>query len=186
MEHGHTSALPRTIKVLALHQIVLAEIQRVTVEAKEHTEQFLQRAMDKHQSQLKRELSVERRELEKAQKRLIDLDKLLRKAFEQLALENLPEMQFKVTGGYETEKQELLALTGKLEQEISDGKNTMLNADRFMAIVDKYTDIQGLTPEIVREFIEKTVVHERSERWKKKNYTQQVDGTSTLLVGFRT
>lgn len=38
-----------------------------------------------------------------------------------------------------------------------------------------YTDIQKVTPEIVREFIEKIVVHERSERWKKKNYTQQVD-----------
>ncbi len=48
------------------------------------------------------------------------MDKLFRKAFEQLALENLSEAQFKVlTGGYEAEKQELLALTGKLEQEIS-------------------------------------------------------------------
>lgn len=51
----------------------------------------------------------------------------------------------------------------------------MLNADRFMAVVDRYTDIQELNPEIVREFIDKTVVYERSERWKKKNYTPQVD-----------
>ena len=79
---------------MALHQIVLAEIQRVTAEAKEHTEQFLQRAMDKHQSQLKQELSVNPRELEKVQRRLADLDKLLKKAFEQLALENLSETQF--------------------------------------------------------------------------------------------
>lgn len=175
--HKHKDeCTPHTIRVMALHQIVLAEIQRVTAEAKEHTEQFLQRAMDKHQSQLKREIASKARELEKAQKRLGDLDKLFRKAFEQLTLENLSEVQFKVlTGSYETEKQELLALSGKLEQEISAGKDTMLNADRFIAIVDRYTDIQKLTPEIVREFIEKIVVHERSERWKKKNYTQQVN-----------
>lgn len=93
-----------------------------------------------------------------------------------MALENLSEAQFKaLTGGYEAEKQELIILSGKLEQEISTGKDTMLNADRFMAVVDRYTDIQELTPEIVREFIEKIVVHERSQRWKKKNYTQQVD-----------
>ena len=104
------------------------------------------------------------------------MDKLFRKAFEQLALENLSETQFKtLTGSYEAEKQELLTLSGKLEQEISTGKDTMLNADRFMAIVDRYTDIQAVTPEIVREFIDKIVVYERSERWKKKNYTQQVD-----------
>ena len=40
---------------------------------------------------------------------------------------------------------------------------------------EQYTDIQKLEPEIVREFIEKIVLHERSERWKKKNYIQQVD-----------
>ncbi len=114
--------------------------------------------------------------MKKAEKRLCDLDKLFRKAFEQLALENLSEVQFKtLTGNYETEKQELIALTGKLEQEIAAGKDTILNADRSMAIVDRYTDIQELTPEIVREFIEKIVVHERSEPYKKKNYTQQVD-----------
>ena len=61
------------------------------------------------------------------------------------------------------------------EQEISTGKDTMLNADSFMAVVDRYTDIQNLTPEIVREFIDRIVVHERSEPYKKKNYTQQVD-----------
>lgn len=175
--HKHKDeCTPRTIRVMALHQIVLAEIQRMTVEAKEHTDQFLQRAMDKHQSQLKQELSAKARELEKVQKRLVDLDKLLQKAFEQLALENLSETQFKaLTGNYETERQELTQRLGKLEQEISSGKDTMLNADRFMAVVDRYTDIQELKPEIVREFIEKIVVHERSERWKKKNYTQQVD-----------
>ena len=42
-------------------------------------------------------------------------------------------------------------------------------------MVQRYTGIQELTPEIVREFIEKIVVHERSEPWKKKNYTQQID-----------
>ena len=132
--------------------------------------------MDKHQSQLKQELSAKTRELEKAQKRLADLDKLLQKAFEQLALENLSETQFKtLTGNYETERQELTQRFEKLEQEIHSGKDTMLNAERFLTIVGRYTDIQKLTPEIVREFIEKIVVHERSERWKKKNFTQQVD-----------
>lgn len=93
---------------MALHQIALSVLQRVTVEAKTHTEQFLQRAIDKHQSQLKQELYAKTRELEKVQKRLADLDKLLKKALEQLALENLFKTQFKaLTGNYEAERQEL-------------------------------------------------------------------------------
>jgi hypothetical protein len=96
------------------------------------------------------------------------IDKLLQKAFEQLTLENLSETQFKaLTGNYDTERQELTQRSGKLEQEISSGKDTMLNAYRFMAVVGRYTGI--------REFVEKIVVHERSEPYKKKNYTQQVD-----------
>lgn len=116
------------------------------------------------------------REIEKVQKRLADLDKLLQKAFEQLALENLSETQFKaLTGNHETERQELTRRSNKLEQEISLGKDTLLNIDRFLAVVDRYTDIQKLTPEIVREFVQKIVVYERSEPHKKKNYTQKVD-----------
>ena len=32
-----------------------------------------------------------------------------------------------------------------------------------------------LTPELVREFIQRIEIHERSGRYKKKHYTQQVD-----------
>lgn len=167
---------PHTIKVAALHQIVLGEIQRVTEDAREHTEQFLQRAMDKHQSQLKKDLSAKSKELDRANKRLADLDKLFRKAFEELALENLSGEQFQMlTQGYEAEKQELSARAATLDNEISTQQDKLLNADRFLAIVDRYTDIRELTPEIVREFIDRIVVHERSEPWKKKNYMQEVE-----------
>ena len=132
--------------------------------------------MDKHSSQLKKELSAKVKELDRTQKRLVDLEKLFRAAFEQLALANLSETQFKaLTGGYEEEKQELTIRSEMLEQEINTEKERMLNADRFLKVVQRYTEIQELTPEIVREFIEKIVVHERSEPWKKKNYTQQID-----------
>lgn len=159
-----------------LHQIILVEIQRVTREAKQHTDEFLQQAMDKHQSQLKRELSAKIREFEKGGKRLAALDKLFRKAFEEMTLENLSAQQFQMlTDSYKAEKKDLTAITSALEREISAEQDKMLNADRFLKIVDKYTDIQELTPEIVREFIDKIVVHERSEAWKKKNYTQEVE-----------
>ncbi len=62
--HKHKDeCTPHTIKVMA-----------------RHTEQFLQRAIDKHQNQLKQELSTKTREQKKAQKHLADLDKLFRKA----------------------------------------------------------------------------------------------------------
>lgn len=172
----HEDCTPHTIKVMALHEIVLGEIQRVTWDAREHTDQFLQRAMDKHQSQLKKDLSAKAKELDRANKRLANLDKLFRKAFEELTLENLSGEQFQMlTQGYEFEKQELSARAATLDNEISTQQDKLLNADRFLSIVDRYTDIRELTPEIVREFIDRIVVHERSAPWKKKNYTQEVE-----------
>ena len=175
--HTHKDeCTPHTIKVKALHEIVLAEIRRVSAEAKERREFFLQRTMDNHSSQLKKDLSAKSRELEKAEKRLVDLDRLFRKAFEEMTLANLSEQQFKMlTSGYEAEKQELIERSEILEKELSSQKEQLLNADRFLKVVDKYIDIKELTPEIVREFIDRIVIRERSERWKKKNYTQQID-----------
>ena len=35
-----------------------------------------------------------------------------------------------------------------------------MNIDRFLALVRKYTDIQELTAEVLREFVEKVYVHQ--------------------------
>ena len=72
-------------------------------------------------------------------------------------------------------KAELEAKAETLRNEIANQQDTLLNADRFRRLVDKYTDITELTPELVREFIQRIEIHERSGRYKKKHYTQQVD-----------
>ena len=74
--------------------------------------------------------------------------------------------------GYEQEKAELEAKAETLKDEIANRQDTLLNAERFRKLVDKYTDITELMPELVREFVERIEVHERSGRYKKKHYTQ--------------
>ena len=70
---------------------------------------------------------------------------------------------------------ELEAKTETLKDEIANWQDTLQNADRFRKLVDKYTDIAERTPELVREFIQRIEIHERSGRYKKKHYTQQVN-----------
>ncbi len=48
----------------------------------------------------------------------------------------------------------------ELEKEIGRVKDAAENAERFMWIVRKYTNFEELTPTLLREFIEKIVVHE--------------------------
>lgn len=83
--HRHKEeCTPHTIKALDLRQIVLMEIQRVTQEANQHKDAFLRRAMEKHEVQLKKDLLSQEKGLNKARKRLAELDTLFRTAFEQL------------------------------------------------------------------------------------------------------
>lgn len=142
--------------------------------------------MEKHSDYLKQEVSAQSRDLVKARKRLNDLDKLFQKAFEQMALERLWEQQFQIMmGNYENEKQVLTERSSVLKQTITGVKDKMLNSGGFLKIVDKYVEIQVLTPELVREFIDRIVVYVRGESWKKKNYPSRYMCISTLWARFR-
>ena len=39
--------------------------------------------------------------------------------------------------------------------------------DHFISLAKRYTDIQELTPELLRLFIQKIVVHEKDVKWSK-------------------
>ena len=47
------------------------------------------------------------------------------------------------------------------------------NVGKFLAIVRKYTDIQELTPTLLREFVDKIVVHEPDRSSGKRE--QKID-----------
>lgn len=75
---------------------------------------------------------------------------------------------------FENKQHILTARMEQLEQEIESHAEKAINVERFLKIVEKYTDIKELTPEILREFVERIEVHERSE-YRDKNATQQID-----------
>ena len=57
-------------------------------------------------------------------------------------------------------------------------------ADNFIARAKRYTDIQELTPELLRLFIEKIVVHEKDVKWSKHaRQTVEIHYTDIGVVG---
>ena len=62
----------------------------------------------------------------------------------------------------------------QLKVEIEQLKSTAVNAERFVPLARRYTDIRELTPEILRTFISKIVIHERPSR-KKNEGEQRID-----------
>lgn len=51
---------------------------------------------------------------------------------------------------------------GAIRAELSKAQEATVNAEKFMNVVRKYTSFEELTPTLLREFVEKIVVHECS------------------------
>ncbi|MBR5773579.1 MAG: DUF4368 domain-containing protein [Clostridia bacterium] len=83
--------------------------------------------------------------------------------------------QFRMlSDGYNTEQRDIHERIPKLQAEIQELKAAATNVDKFVDIAYKYTNLQELTPEVLRTFIAKVVIHERSNKWSK-SAEQQID-----------
>ena len=65
-----------------------------------------------------------------------------------------------MSASYEEEQHTLESRAAELKALIASEKKRGANVDSFLAIVRKYTDIQELTAEIIREFVEKVYVYQ--------------------------
>lgn len=65
-----------------------------------------------------------------------------------------------MSADYEEEQHGLETRVTELKRLLAEEKNNAVNADRFLALVRKYTDVQELSAEIIREFVEKIYVHQ--------------------------
>ena len=79
-----------------------------------------------------------------------------------------------LSDGYNTEQREIAERLPIVKQEIEDLKAAATNVERFVDISNKYTDLRKLTPEVLRTFIDRIIIHERTAK-HSKSATQQID-----------
>ena len=143
-------------------------------------EVFAESLMNKSQSAKKSDIAKKKRELDKAKRRIAELDILFTKLYEDRTFGTVSEERFiKMTASYEQEQDNLNALIKTHEKETSHNSEIISGIDKFLRIASKYLNLQELDGTILRELVEKIVVHEkvkkRNEKGKVINITQQVD-----------
>ena len=147
--------------VEAVEYIVLTDLQRVLGMAKENEKEFvgmLQTAMSK---EIRRDLTAKTKECDEAEKRVKALDRIIQSLYEDKVCGNLTDERFvKMSQAYEQEQATLTERIKVLRKELSTAKEEADNVTKFMRLVKRYTEITELTPEIVREFIQKVIVHQ--------------------------
>ena len=156
------------IRECVLDEIVLEDLRRVTSAAREHPEKFAAYIGSKQSTELQREIRRQEKELAAMRKRKAELDAIFKKLYEDSVLDRITTEQFQMLSGSYTEEQNLITVgIPQKESEIQRLRETVSGTDGFLNKAKRYTDITELTPELLRLFIEKIVVHEKEVKWSK-------------------
>ena len=101
-----------------------------------------------------------KRKVAKAQKRIAELDVLIKKLYETYAMGKLEEKRFEMLSAeYEKEQDELEQTLASDQASLDQFNEDTDRADKFLALAKKYTDFSELTAPMINEFVEKIVVH---------------------------
>ena len=154
---------------------VTANLRKVTSYAEKHEKQFMKLLVAQSEDGGKRKNAAKRRELEAAEKRITELSAIFKRLYEDSVAGRISDTRFmELSADYEREQVELKDRAAQLRAELSKEQEATVNAEKFMGIVKKHTSFEELTPTLLREFVEKIVVHECSYD-ENKNRRQEIE-----------
>ena len=148
------------IRNVVVERIVLENLKEVIQYVSNYEDEFVQLIMDSDMRQRNRELAQKKKRLAEIQKRIGELDTIFQRIYEDNIIGKLSDERFmKMSKGYEDEQHTLQTEANEIQSELQQEEKKSVDVKRFLAIVKKYTDLTELTPEILREFIDKIIVH---------------------------
>ena len=143
--------------------------------AKHDRAEFVRVVQEAQSSQQTAEVKKQRTRLATAKQRVSELEVLLCKIYEDNILGKLSDSRYATLDAqYEKEQSELTVEISDLEKAIKSYEKHEKDADRFIALIDKYENFDKLTIAMLNEFIEKILVHERDRKGSIQT-TQEVE-----------
>ena len=154
---------------------VTANLRKVTDYAARHEKQFMKLLIEQNEDGGKRRNAAKRKELDAAEKRIAELSAIFKRLYEDSVTGRISDERFaELSADYEAEQRQLKERAAELQGELAKAQEATVNAEKFMNIVRKYTSFEELTPTLLREFIEKIIVHECSYD-ENKNRRQEIE-----------
>ena len=167
-EKGKTVCTPHHIREFELKAVVLEDLRRVTHFARMKEKQFAAYIGSKNTLELRREINTLQKELDAMRRRGEELSKLFKRLYEDNVLGRVTDEQYRMLAGdYTREQKALEEQIPEKESRLEKLKAASANVNTFVEKAKQYTAIDELTPELLRLFIEKIVVHEKEVKWSK-------------------
>ena len=157
---GRGTCSAHYIREDVLRDVVLERIRAVTEYIRADVEGFQEEWLMCRREEQEKSIREDKRRLEKAKKRLADIDKLITRIYEDMVLGSLSQERYlKMLEGYEAEQAALNNEVIGLEDWVATREEMEDHVDQFLALLEKYVDIPELTPTIVNEFIKQVIVY---------------------------
>ena len=155
--------------------LVSEMLKAIAEYAKHDRAEFVRVVQEAQSSQQTAEVKKQRTRLATAKQRVSELEVLLCKIYEDNILGKLSDSRYATLDAqYEKEQSELNAEISTLEKAVKSYEKHEKDADRFIALIDKYENFDKLTIAMLNEFIEKILVHERDRKGSIQT-TQEVE-----------
>ena len=142
---------------------VLSNLRKVTSYAAKHEARFMKLLIEQNEDGDRRRNAAKKKELEATEKRIAELSAIFKRLYEDSVTGRISDERFtELSADYEAEQRELKERAAAIQAELSKAQEATVNAEKFMNVVRRHTSFEELTPTLLREFVEKIVVHECS------------------------
>ena len=149
------------IKTSVVQDLVLTSIREISAFIREDEDGFMELIQAESNSERERRLKEQKREIRKMERRVAELDGLVKKLYEGYAAQKIPEKHFqRLLESYDKEQSELEKRVEELNAAVAAQDEKRDNPQKFIAIVKKYEDFSELTAPMLNELVEKILVHE--------------------------
>ena len=162
------------VRTDVIRDLLLEVIKATSTYVMEHEAEFIKKVRSATELQQESEAKALKKRLSREQKRISELNTLIKKIYEDNVNGKLSDKRFEMLlADYETEQSELELSVNTLEKALNDYQENADNVDKFIELVHRYTDFTELTTPMIHEFVDKIVVHEADKSTGDR--IQQID-----------
>ena len=158
--YDHRVCVSNSVREAAVDGIVKDVIRNVSRYAMADEECFRNLVMEQARLSSSNSTKALEKRIRSMEKRIAELDYMLKKLYEDSALGRMTEERFeKLAAAYEQEQRDLKEKLHTEQAELQEARMKADCTDCFLALAKRYCDCTEVTDEMIRAFIQKIVVH---------------------------
>ena len=173
-QHFDDYCTTHLIRTAVVNELLLEAIKEVCDYAQNNEAEFMAQVCSASEDRQAKAAKAIRQRKQRSEKRTDELSRLIRKLYEDNVNGRLSDKLFEqMLHDFEAELEGLTDSITQDQQELDRISRETVNAEKFLALVKKYTDFSKLTPAMINEFVEKILVHQAEGKGASR--TQEVE-----------